>query len=227
MSNVGLISPTAVEYSIVNKYLLTMAVPLLLFSADLRYAAVTRSSLQASVQVTAALPVTLAIPCFHNQHGRMYATQVCNTGGYLKTPAACLWPSWSDLQPQLLVPWLLSRHCLSETWVWMAGRCTMLSLLYVVDHWTIVITAAAGIPVLHMPATYAADLRVCLCMCLDTAYFLNSSCVTLFLFVLSCTHDGATFCGILYPFPKSRGTPFFLSRAHRVHLAVLRWHCQK
>ena len=37
MSNVGLISPSALEYSIVNKYLLTMAVPLLLFSADLRY----------------------------------------------------------------------------------------------------------------------------------------------------------------------------------------------
>ncbi|KAL3143469.1 hypothetical protein ABBQ38_002280 [Trebouxia sp. C0009 RCD-2024] len=36
MSNVGLISSNAVEYSIVNKYLLTMAVPLLLFSADLR-----------------------------------------------------------------------------------------------------------------------------------------------------------------------------------------------
>lgn len=36
LSNVGLISPTAVEYSIVNKYLLTIAVPLLLFSADLR-----------------------------------------------------------------------------------------------------------------------------------------------------------------------------------------------
>ena len=38
MSNIGLISPIAVEYSIVNKYLLTMAVPLLLFSADLRWA---------------------------------------------------------------------------------------------------------------------------------------------------------------------------------------------
>ena len=37
MSNIGLISPNALEYAIVNKYLLTMAVPLLLFSADLRY----------------------------------------------------------------------------------------------------------------------------------------------------------------------------------------------
>ncbi len=36
LSNLGLISPNAIEYSIVNKYLLTMAVPLLLLSADLR-----------------------------------------------------------------------------------------------------------------------------------------------------------------------------------------------
>lgn len=36
LSNVGVVSPNAPEYAIVNKYLLTLAVPLLLFSADLR-----------------------------------------------------------------------------------------------------------------------------------------------------------------------------------------------
>lgn len=36
LSNLGLISANAPEYTIVNKYLLTLAVPLLLLSADLR-----------------------------------------------------------------------------------------------------------------------------------------------------------------------------------------------
>lgn len=36
MSNLGLIPSTAPQYDVVNKYLLPLAVPLLLFTADIR-----------------------------------------------------------------------------------------------------------------------------------------------------------------------------------------------
>ena len=38
LSNLSVIPCDALQYSVVNKFLLPLAVPLLLFSADLRYA---------------------------------------------------------------------------------------------------------------------------------------------------------------------------------------------
>lgn len=146
LSNIGLISSNAVEYSIVNKYLLTMAVPLLLFSADLRYAAIRQTSIQAAVQVTAALQHQTwhrLIP--HKCNGRLYAPSCRLTGGYLRTQAVCLWLSWWDQLLQLLGPWLLSRRCLSWTWVWMAGRYSTLVLPSVAANKAIVICAAVSV----------------------------------------------------------------------------------
>lgn len=133
--------------------------------------------------MAAALP--RHFPCFAQAEWQeAMPTQVCDTGGCSRTLAVCLWPSWWDLQPQSLVPWLLSRHCLSQTWEWMAGRCNMPSLLYVVADGATVISAGSGCPVLHMAAVHAAYLSNSFCIYLDTRHFMG--CSTLLVLHESC-----------------------------------------
>ena len=82
------------------------------------------------------------IAALQRQSAYTTPTGVCSTGGCSRTLGACLWLSWWDQLLQLLVPWVLSRHCHSWTWVWMAGRYNTLVLPSVMTDYAIVIIVA-------------------------------------------------------------------------------------